>query len=428
MPTRILQSFAAVAACLIASACGQTKPADSKPAGTATPASQWISELRPLELPITAPASMPQLTRAGSGVTLSWVETSKDAASLRYAEWTGDKWSAPGTAASGKNWFLSAADVPAVTRLSSGPLVANWFVGTKPEEEAYDLLLSYSTDEGKTWAKSIKPPRDTSQTQHGFASIVETPDHGIGIVWLDGREGAHAKDPESAEMTLRFTSFDRDWKQGPDVAVNTRVCECCQTAAAVTTDGIVTAFRDRSDKEIRDIAVARLDGTAWTPGTLVHADNFKTDSCPVNGPALSARGNDLAVAWYTVQNKGGQSFAAFSHDAGRTWSAPIRLDGGQSLGMVDVELLEDGSAAATWVEFANGHRTFKLRRVEANGTASAPVDLPGQESGRVSGYPRMSRDKDTLLFTWAEGSGDPSGADEGAPGKIRGAIAKIAPK
>ena len=36
---------------------------------------------------------------------------------------------------------------------------------------------------------------------------------------------------------------------------------------AVTSDGVITAFRDRSDKEIRDIAVSRLENGTWTPGT-----------------------------------------------------------------------------------------------------------------------------------------------------------------
>lgn len=414
----------ALAVSVVTTACGQTKPTDGKTAD-APAATQWLSDVKALEMPVTSPASTPQLTRAGRGVTLSWVETTDDSASLRYAEWNAGKWSAPATAATGKNWFLSWADVPTVTRLSSGVLVANWFVATKLEEEAYDLLLSYSKDEGKTWAKPFKPPQDASQTQHGFTSIVEMPDQGLGMVWLDGREGAHARNPEAAEMTLRFTSFDKNWKQGPDVAVNTRVCECCQTAAAMTSDGLVTAFRDRSDKEIRDIAVARLENGAWTPATLVHDDNYEAFSCPVNGPAISARGKDVAVAWYTVQKNVGHAFAAFSHDAGRTWSAPTRLDGGQSLGLVDIELLDDGSAAASWVEFANKQRRFMVRRVDPNGTASAPVDLPGQQTGHISGYPRMSRDHDTLLFTWAEGTGGVE--DElGGPQMIKGATARLA--
>jgi len=170
------RQYAVVVACVVAvSACSQTKPAEEK-AATKTPAAPWVT-VQPLDVPVTTLATMPQLTRAGRGVTLSWVETSDNAASLRFAEWTGDKWSGVSTAATGKNWFQSWADVPSVTRLSSGALVANWFVNTKPEEEAYDMLLSYSKDEGRTWAKPFKPHRDRTQTQHGFASIVEMPDH-----------------------------------------------------------------------------------------------------------------------------------------------------------------------------------------------------------------------------------------------------------
>ena len=58
---------------------------------------------------------------------------------------------------------------------------------------------------------------------------------------------------------LRYATFDRNWKQTADAPLNLRVCDCCQTAVAGTTDGIVTAFRDRSDKEIRDIAVSRFE-------------------------------------------------------------------------------------------------------------------------------------------------------------------------
>jgi hypothetical protein len=123
-----------------------------------------------------------------------------------------------------------------------------------------------------------------------------------------------------------------------------------------------------------------------------------------------------------VQKKVGHAFAAFSHDAGRSWSAPIRLDESQSLGRVDVELLDDGSAAATWVEFADSRRRFMLRHVDANGTASSPIDVTGQGSGRVSGYPRLSRSGDALLFTWAEGSEEEA---EGGATKIKGAIARL---
>ena len=137
----------------------------------------------------------------------------------------------------------------------------------------------------------------------------------------------------------------------------------------VTPDGVVAAFRDRSPKEIRDIHVSRLENGKWTDAQVVHADNWEIDACPVNGPALSARGRQLAAAWFTGKDDKGQAFAAFSSDAGRTWGAPIRLDDETSLGHVDIEMLDDGSAVATWVEFADDRSQFRMRRVEPSGDA-----------------------------------------------------------
>jgi hypothetical protein len=67
---------------------------------------------------------------------------------------------------------------------------------------------------------------------------------------------------------------------------------------------------------------------------------------------------------------------------------------------VDVELLDDGSAITSWVEFANGRSQFKVRRVTASGQRSPAVDVPG--AGRVSGYPRMTRSGDELILAWTE--------------------------
>ena len=66
------------------------------------------------------------------------------------------------------------ADTPAVLRLSNGTLVANWLQSTDPDVEASNLQLSYSTDDGKTWAKPFLPHHDGTKTQHAFAALFET--------------------------------------------------------------------------------------------------------------------------------------------------------------------------------------------------------------------------------------------------------------
>jgi hypothetical protein len=308
--------------------------------------------------------------------------------------------------ASGDDWFVNWADVPSVIRLGDGSLAAHWLQKSAPDTYAYDVRLSYSRDAGRTWAHPFTPHHDGTQTEHGFASLFPMPRGGLGVVWLDGRamqNGSHDAPHPRGAMTVRFATFDDDWKQTAETLVDPRVCECCPTAAAMTADGPIAAFRDRSNDEVRDIHVSRLDSGRWTESAAVHADGWKIPACPVNGPALSARGRELAIAWFTVQGeRGGRAFAAFSRDGGRSFGAPIRLDEAGSLGRVDIELLADGAAAATWIEFANQRAQFRARIVQPSGAISPAVTVAGIDGGRASGYPRVSRQGDELIFAWTE--------------------------
>jgi hypothetical protein len=59
--------------------------------------------------------------------------------------------------ASGTDWFVSWADVPSVSRLADGTLVAQWLKNVDPSIEAYDLRLSTSHDNGRTWTTPFSP-------------------------------------------------------------------------------------------------------------------------------------------------------------------------------------------------------------------------------------------------------------------------------
>ena len=292
-------------------------------------------------------------------------------------------------------------------RLADRTLVAHWLQRAGASAAGYDLRLARSTDEGRTWSAPLSPHHDGTKTEHGFASLFDT-GGGLGLIWLDGRAmkpGVTPDDDGTGDMGLRAAHFDRAWKQLSEDAIDLRVCECCPTAAASTTDGPVVAYRNRSADEVRDIYVSRFTGEAWTVPAPVHDDGWKIDGCPVNGPALSASGRDVAVAWFTAPKDEGHAFVAFSQDAGRTFSAPIQVDDAGSLGRVDVEQMPDGSAVVGWIELAKGSTAFKVRRVERKGQRSAPVTVTDLGERRNSGYPRMARRGQELIFAWT-GSGD----------------------
>jgi hypothetical protein len=294
------------------------------------------------------------------------------------------------------------------SRLADGKLVAHWLQKSGKSTYAYDVRLSFSSD-GLTWSPSVTPHHDGTQTEHGFVSFFQAPGDAIGLVWLDGRAtggGDHGGGHGASNMSLRYGAFDGRWKQVADLPIDARVCECCPTAAAVTADGPIVAYRDRSDQEIRDIYVTRYDQGTWTAGAPVNRDNWKIEACPVNGPSVSARGRHVVVAWFTGANSAPRAFAAFSTDAGRSFGPPIRLDDEASLGRVDVELLPDGSAAAAYVEFAEqGGAQFRVRRIQPDGTRSDPVSIAGISGNRSSGYPRMALHGGELVFAWTDRDG-----------------------
>jgi hypothetical protein len=369
--------------------------------------------VRPLASPAAPGSAQPQLTVSSRGVLLSWIERNGSHAALKFAERTASGWTAPRQVAAGDDWFVNWADVPSVIRLADGTIYGHWLQKSGPSTYAYDVRLARSTDEGQTFSASFTPHDDGTQTEHGFASLFQMPGAGLGLVWLDGRAmkagaGHDSHGAGAGAMSVRGAIYDRHGKQLSEGPVDLRVCECCPTAAAVTAQGPVVAYRDRSEEEVRDIYVSRLVNGKWTTPAPVHRDNWKIAACPVNGPALSADGNTVVLAWFTAQSGEGHSYAAFSSDAGATFGPPIRLDDTGSIGRVDVELLRDGSALATWIEAMEGKAEFRARRVHASGQRGPAFGVAGLAASRASGYPRMARFNDELVFAWTE-TGDAPG-------------------
>ena len=350
--------------------------------------------VEPIASPAGANSSAPQLTVEGDRAILSWIERSGKQSALKFAERTATGWSEARTVVSSDHLMVNSADVPSVRAMPDGTLAAHWMEENGPDPEAYDLRLAWSAD-GRAWSAPVAPNRDKTISQHGFASLFPTAGGGLGLVWLDGRT-THG---DEGDMQLRAAMYDGAHKQLSDTMIDARVCECCPTAVALAADGPVAAYRNRSAGEIRDIHVTRLAAGRWTMPVPVHRDNFKIEGCPVNGPAIAARGKDVVVAWFTAPNEMNRSYLAFSHDGGKTFGAPVRADDKESLGRVVVALEKSGSAIVGWVESAAQTPQFQIRRVQANGTRSAAVTVANQSGTR---YPRMALVRDEVVLAWTE--------------------------
>jgi hypothetical protein len=401
--------------------CGRSTPGPSSQNGSSSDTSLVI---RTSHSPTDGDSREPELTSTQDGrIILSWVERiGEKRYALRTSTLNGNGWSEGRTVAQGENWFVNWADFPSVIAQQDGSLAAHWLVKSGTGTYAYNVNIARSKDGGKTWSKPFVPHRDNTQTEHGFVSLIPLPDGRLGAVWLDGRNMKDMKDnsddhaPASESMTLRYAAIDRDGKLSDEAQLDERVCECCQTSAAVTSEGAIAVYRDRSQSEVRDIYSVRQVNGNWGAPQAVHADNWEIKGCPVNGPSVAADGRRVAVAWFTGANDISHIKVAFSEDAAGSFGSPIQVDDGEATGRVDVLLLPDGSALVCWMSGNVEGGAIKVRRVRSDGTLGPPAVLAQTDISRSSGFPRMARLGDEVHFAWTE---------FGKPSRVRMATSNI---
>ncbi len=420
-----LRAFLFLMSGVLAFGCNRSGTNSStEKAGSPSSTTQSALMIQPATSPAGVDSREPEMTSTADGrIILSWVEKigSKRYA-LRFATRDAGSWSTAQTVAAGENWFVNWADFPSVIALADGSLAAHWLVKSGSGTYAYDVNIARSKDGGKTWGRPIVPHTDRTQTEHGFVSLIPLPDGRVGAVWVDGRNLKDHKEegdehtPLPVSMTLRYAAIDADGKLSDETQLDDRVCECCQTSAALTSEGALAVYRDRSGKEIRDIHfVSRQQGNWGTPSP-VHSDNWEINGCPVNGPSVAADGKRVAVAWYTGANDTPRVKAAFSDDAGASFGEAIEVDDGETLGRVDALLLPDGSALVCWLSGNAEGGAIKVRRVRPDGALGPAAVIAKTDISRSSGFPRMARLGDDVHFAWTE---------FGKPSYVRTASANI---
>lgn len=359
----------------------------------------------PHESPTGPNSATPYLFTDKNNTTyLSWTEKTDSANFFKYSKLESGSWSAPSLITSGKTWFVNWADYPMIAADGGDNLISHVLNKSGESTYAYDVKVFASNDRGQSWDNSFVLHDDGKQAEHGFVSLVPYQEN-LFVSWLDGRNTVMEGMDEMAgheghhgAMSLRGAILDYSGKKINEWELDNKTCDCCQTGAAITDNGPIVVYRDRSDEEIRDMSIVRLVNGEWTTPKTIFSDNWKIAGCPVNGPRAVAIGNTLAVAWFTISEEVAQVNVIFSNDGGATFEKPIRIDDGKAIGRVDVVMLDKDNAMVSWMEGTD----IKAIKVNRNGSKETPVVIATSSESRSSGFPQMTKSGNELIFAWTD--------------------------
>ncbi len=375
-------------------------------------------QLSELKSPVGEGGEPNLFVSAKGDVYLSWVEYLNDTTdALMFSKMENDAWAEPIEIARGSDWFVNWADFPSlvVYKNNEQHLAAHWLQKRAAGTYDYDIHIAQSKDGGKTWGKSFILHTDGVAAEHGFVTMLPHDNGKIFATWLDGRF-TKIEDKETlpddhghggGAMTLRTTTFDIEGNLSEEKELDHRICDCCQTTAVITPSKTLIAYRDRSVDEIRDISFVQKTNGNWYSPSIVHTDNWKIAGCPVNGPALASHKNYIAIAWFTSPDEKPKVNVSFYNNDFTSFEKPIRIDEGNPLGRVGIELFED-FAIVSWLEKIGEKAEIKLAQVFSNKEKPKTITLSKSSTSRRSGFPQIEKTEDKLIFAWTVANGKKS--------------------
>jgi len=343
-------------------------------------------------------------------VILNWLEsTTGEAMALKYTVLApaSDTWTQPRTLAESESWLINWADFPSIVPMSETLWAAHW-LAYREDYSGYDIQVAISHDAGTTWGDPFLLNTDGTAAEHGFVTLFPL-DGDIAAVWLDGRnmivDGELMYESSTGEMlgtSLRFAQFDANGERLTDVSLDDLVCDCCQPDIAHTPDGPILIYRDRTTEEVRDIVVRRMIDGEWQAVQALPADNWAIEACPINGPAISAKEDVVAAAWFSAANNAPFVRYARSTDGGASFSDAIEIDASGSYGYVDVELLDNGDAVVSWLRSSGEDLGLVTRRVTPAGDLMPVEPVVDIDIGRPLDFPQMVTAGEQLVFVWTD--------------------------
>lgn len=354
-------------------------------------------------------STTPNLFSDSEKLYVSWVELDQEQASLFYSVLEHGQWKAPQLISQGDDWFVNWADFPQLA-VYGDHMIATFL--QKSDDGTYTYDIYYTLKKGEqSWTIPKKLHRDNTKAEHGFVSIAPGA-QGFVVSWLDGRNTVtqehtqsqtHSEnhhEPMAGAMTLRSTTVHFDGSLAKESLIDSRVCDCCQTAVVLDENGqAFVAYRGRSEKEVRDILLRKGHPEKQWSDPVSTLDNWLIPGCPVNGPSLDLCEASIVLAWFTAENDDPRVELAFSSTRNLGLSQTIRMDSGNAVGRVDVVQLTAESAIVSWVEPKDTTDYIRAQWVNIKGEKGPMITVSTTSSQRATGFPRMVGHKENLYLT-----------------------------
>ena len=334
---------------------------------------------------------------------LSWIENSKDSLyTLKYSELNNEQWDSAKTIISGTDWFVNWADFPVIAE-QNGKVLSHFLEMSAEGTYTYDIKMKLGNGEENKWKDDFILHNDGTKSEHGFVTTIPYTNNSFFVTWLDGRNTTGGHDHGGAgAMTLRAAEVKFDGEIVNEVELDHKTCDCCQTSAAITSNGPVVVYRDRSNEEIRDIYITRKIDSTWTAPKAIFDDNWKISGCPVNGPKAVAIDNILAVSWFTSADEIPKVKLIFSNNGGASFNEPILIDEIVTIGRVDVQFIDKEYVLISWVTSQESKTFIKAMKVNVNGETGTPVIIAELDPSRASGFPQLEIVNDKALFAFTD--------------------------
>lgn len=364
-----------------------------------------------LENPTSGNSALPRLFGTANTLFMSWVEKKDSISTLYFSTLKDGKWTNPIEVNSGNDWFINWADFPVIAE-NNGNILISHLQKSANGKYTYDAKINLFSTKTQTWKKDILLHNDGTASEHGFVSVVPVDTSSFYAIWLDGRntggEAGNHDNHSTGAMSLRGRLVHADGTMQPDVELDNRVCDCCQTAMVSIENAPVMVYRNRTDTEVRDIARIGLFEDSFSASQPVYNDNWKISGCPVNGPSIASYKNNVVVAWFTAANENPRVQLSFSRDKGKTFGAPIQVNMNPTMGRVDVVMTSENTAVVSWMETIGENTLIQAIRVSSNGSKGFPVSISKTSHERASGFPQLEVAADTLYAAWTMVEGNKS--------------------